>query len=86
MVDAGDQGLAKAFPGQVHAPPRKPPKDAPVEELAGCLAVRTQQSSERICVEHTNAEHKQWRPLQHYTGLRQSYAETYPAVAGLVSE
>jgi hypothetical protein len=27
-------------------------------------AERHQQSSERICVEHANAEHKQWRTLQ----------------------
>jgi hypothetical protein len=51
---------AKAFGGQVHAPPHKPNKDAPAEELAAWQAARKQQSSERICVEHANAEHKQW--------------------------
>ena len=48
--------------------------------------MRTKQSSRRICVEHANAEHKQWRPLQRYTGRRESYAETYLAIAGLVSD
>jgi hypothetical protein len=33
-VDAGYQGLARDFPGQVSAPPKKPRKDAPPEETA----------------------------------------------------
>src|SRR6266704_178766 len=85
-VDAGYRGLAKAFGGQVHAPPPKPAKDAPAEELAAWQAARTRQSSERICVEHANAEHKQWRALQRWIGRRESYAETHLAVAGLVSD
>jgi hypothetical protein len=85
-VDAGYRGLAKAFGGQVHAPPPKPAKDASAEELAAWQAVRTRQSSERICVEHANAEHKQWRVLQRWIGRRESYAETHLAVAGLVSD
>ena len=47
---------------------------------------RHQQSSERICVEHANAEHKQWRILQRYLGRREDFDETYLAVAGLVSD
>jgi hypothetical protein len=33
-VDAGYQGLARDFPGQISAPPKKPGKDAPPEETA----------------------------------------------------
>jgi hypothetical protein len=45
MVDSGYRGLAKAFPDHVHAPPPKPSKDAPAEELAAYAAARKQQSS-----------------------------------------
>jgi hypothetical protein len=85
-VDAGYRGLAKEFPGQVQAPPLKPRKDAPPEETGAYEAERHQQSSERICVEHANAEHKQWRALQRYLGRRDHFDETYAAVAGLVSD
>jgi hypothetical protein len=85
-VDAGYRGLAKAFGGRVHAPPPKPAKDAPAEELAAWQQARKQQSSERICVEHANAEHKQWRALQRWIGRREYYAETHLAIAGLVSD
>jgi hypothetical protein len=85
-VDAGYQGLARAFPGQVNAPPAKPRKDATAEQLAAWQQARTQQSSRRICVEHANAEHKQWRCLQRWIGRRESYAEAHLAVAGLVSD
>ncbi|GJF30389.1 hypothetical protein KNE206_30890 [Kitasatospora sp. NE20-6] len=44
------------------------------------------QSSRRICVEHANAEHRQWRPLQRYTGRRENYSEVHRAVASLVSD
>lgn len=85
-VDAGYRGLAKEFPGQVQAPPLKPKKDAPLEEAAAWEVLRHQQSSERICVEHANAEHKQWRTLQRYLGRREDFDETFLAVAGLVSD
>jgi hypothetical protein len=85
-VDAGYRGLAREFPDQVQAPPLKPKKDAPPEETADWDAQRHQQSSERICVEHANAEHKQWRPLQRYLGRREHFDETYAAIAGLVSD
>ncbi|MFE9967199.1 transposase family protein [Streptomyces sp. NPDC005525] len=85
-VDAGYRGLAKRFPDQVQAPPKKPCKDAQPEETAAWEAARKQQSSERICVEHANAEHKQWRPLQRYLGRREYYDETHLAIAGLVSD
>ncbi len=85
-VDAGYRGLAKEFPDQVQAPPLKPKKDAPPEETAAWEAERHRQSSERICVEHANAEHKQWRALQRYLGRREDFDETYTAIAGLVSD
>jgi hypothetical protein len=85
-VDAGYRGLAKEFPDQVQAPPLKPKKDAAPEETAAYEAGRHRQSSERICVEHANAEHKQWRVLQRYLGRREEFDETYLAVASLVSD
>jgi hypothetical protein len=85
-VDAGYRGLAKQFPDQVQAPPLKPGKDATPEETAAYEAQRHQQSSERICVEHANAELKQWRPLQRFTGRREEFEETFLAIAGLVSD
>jgi hypothetical protein len=85
-VDAGYRGLAKEFPDQVQAPPLKPGKDAPPEETAVYEMERHRQSSERICVEHANAEHKQWRTLQRYLGRREDFDETFLAVAGLVSD
>jgi DDE superfamily endonuclease len=85
-VDAGYRGLAKEFPDQVTAPPLKPKKDAPPEETTAYEENRHRQSSERICVEHANAEHKQWRTLQRYLGRREDFDETYMAVAGLVSD
>jgi len=74
-VDTGYRGLAKAFPDRVCAPPPKPPKDAPAEQIAAYKQARTRQSSRRICVEHAIAEHKQWRPLQRYIGRREAYAQ-----------
>jgi hypothetical protein len=50
-VDEGYRGLATAFPDQVHAPPRKPPKDPPAEQLARYEQARRTQSSRRIRVE-----------------------------------
>ena len=85
-VDAGYRGLAKQFPDQVQAPPLKPKKDAPPEETAAWEEARKKQSSERICVEHANAEHKQWRTLQRCLGRREYFDETYMAIAGLVSD
>src|SRR6266700_2843083 len=85
-VYAGYRGLAKAFGGQVHAPPPKPAKDEPPQELEAWQRARKQQSSQRICVEHANAEHKQWRALQRWIGRREYYAETHLAIAGLVSD
>lgn len=87
-VDEGYRGLANEFPGQVSAPPRKP-KDignTSLTERYGWREMRRRQSSRRICVEHANAEHRQWRPLQRYTGQREEYAETHRDIASLVSD
>lgn len=85
-VDAGYRGLAKQFPDQVQAPPLKLKKGAAPEDIAAWDSGRHQQSSERICVEHANAEHKQWRTLQRCLGRRKYFDETYTAVATLVSD
>jgi hypothetical protein len=85
-VDAGYRGLARDYPGQVSAPPKKPGKDAPPEQLTRWEQQRHQQSSARICVEHAIAEPKQWRPLQRWTGRREYFQETALAIAGLVSD
>ncbi len=85
-VDAGYRGLASAFAEQVTAPPRKPAKDTAAELVAAYRQARTEQSSRRICVEHAIAEHKHWRSLQRWLGRRESFGETYLAVAGLVSD
>src|SRR5262249_17946915 len=83
---AGSRGLAKESPDQARAPPLKPRKDTSPEDAAAWDEQRHRQSSERICVEHANAEHKQWRTLQRYLGRRENFDETYTAVAGLVSD
>ena len=85
-VDAGYRGLAKNFPDQVQAPPLKPKKDAALEETAAYEARRHKQSSERICVEHANAELRQWRPLHRFSGRRDEFEETFPAIGGLISD
>jgi hypothetical protein len=85
-VDEGYRGLANEFPDQVSAPPKKPKDDAPLGEQYAWREMRRRQSSARICVEHANAELRQWRPLQRYTGWREDYAETHVAIASLVSD
>lgn len=85
-VDSGYQGLARDFPGQVSAPPKKPRKGAPPEQAARWEQQRHQQSSRRICVEHAIAEPKQWRSMQRWTGRREYFEPTALAIAGLVSD
>lgn len=71
-VDDGYRGLANEFPGQILGPPKKPKglDDGPLTEYYGWREAKRRQSSRRICVEHANAEHRQWRPIQRYTGRR----------------
>ncbi|MFJ2024437.1 transposase family protein [Streptomyces sp. NPDC087897] len=77
-VDESYRGLANEFPDQVSAPPRKPEDfdEAPLTERYGWREQRRRQSSRRICVEHANAEHRQRRTLQRYTGRREDYGDT----------
>jgi hypothetical protein len=51
-VGDGYRGLATAIPDQVHAPPHKPSKDAPAEQVIRYEQARRTQSSRRIRVEH----------------------------------
>ncbi|MET8027662.1 transposase family protein [Streptomyces avermitilis] len=85
-VDEGYRGLANEFPDQISAPPKKPKGDALPGEQYAWREMRRRQSSERICVEHANAELRQWRPLQRYTGPREDYAATHRGIASLVSD
>ena len=78
-VDEGYRGLANEFPDQVSAPPRKPKNlgEGAITEQYGWRQAKRRQSSRRIAVEHAhaNAELRQWRPLQRWTGRRQDYTE-----------
>jgi hypothetical protein len=85
-VDSGYQGLARDFPAQITAPPTKPKTSAAPSQVIEREAVRKQQSSRRICIEHAIAEPKQWRTLQRYIGRREHFADTALAIAGLVSD
>ncbi|WP_309228167.1 transposase family protein [Streptomyces lunaelactis] len=86
LVDSGYQGLAKEFPDQVSAPPKKPADEACDGDKYAWQEARRRQSSARICVEHTNAELRQWAPLRRFTGRRDTYTETHLAIAGLLSD
>jgi hypothetical protein len=85
-VDSGYQGLARDFPDQVQAPPLKPAKGATEQQKADHETARHEQSSQRICVEHTIAEPKAWRTLQRYIGRREHFDDTFQAIAALVSD
>jgi hypothetical protein len=85
-VDSGYQGLARDFPGQITAPPKKPKAGATPSQVTEREATRKQQSSRRICIEHAIAEPKQWRTLQRYTGRREYFEDTALAIGGLVSD
>jgi hypothetical protein len=85
-VDSGCAGLAKEFPAQVTAPPKKPKEDACDGDQRAWREARRRQSSARICVEHTNAELRQWAPMRRFTGPRESFPETQRAIAGLISD
>jgi hypothetical protein len=86
LVDAGYRGLAKDHPDQVIAPPLKPKKDAPANEVTAYEAARKAQSSQRIPAEHAIAAIKWWRILQRFTGRRDVLPDAIRAVAGLASD
>jgi hypothetical protein len=85
-VDAGYPGLVRDFPGQVSGPPKKPAADAGPSEHNAHEHARRRQSSRRIMVEHANAEIKQWRSLQRWTGDRDDLPEVIAAIGSLVSD
>jgi hypothetical protein len=67
-VDSGYTGLARDFPSQVSAPPKKPSADSGPSGCNACDHARRRQSQQRIMVEHASAEIRQWRSLQRWTG------------------
>ncbi|WSK01759.1 transposase family protein [Streptomyces sp. NBC_01320] len=83
-VDSGYQGLAKEFPRQVTAPPKKPKEDDCDGNKHAWREARRRQSSARICVEHTNAELRQRAPMRRFTGRRETFPETQQATAALI--
>lgn len=85
-VDSGYTGLARDFPGQVGSPPKKPAADAGPSERNAYDHARRHQSQRRIMVEHANAEIKQWRSLQRWTGNRDDLPEVIAAIGALVSD
>ena len=86
LVDSGYRRLAKDHPDQVIAPPLKPKKDAPPDQVAAYETARKAQSSQRIPAEHAIALIKWWRPLQRYTGRRDALPEIIRAVTGLAAD
>ncbi|MEH0419382.1 transposase family protein [Streptomyces sp. B21-083] len=85
-ADSGYQGLAKEFPHQVTAPPKKPKEDACDGDKYAWREARRRQTSARICVEHTNAELRQWAPMRRFTGDRETFPETQRVIASLISD
>ncbi|WP_435227266.1 transposase family protein [Streptomyces sp. Tue6028] len=77
QVDAEYAGLAKEFPRQVTAPPKKPKDEACDGAKRAWHEARRRQSSARFCVEHTDAELRQWAPQRRFTGRREIYEETH---------
>lgn len=85
-MDSGYRGLRRDHPGQAHVPPLKPKNGASAEQVADWEAERHDQSSRRICVEHANADSKNWRCLQRWIGRRDDLPETILAIGSLISD
>ncbi|MFD5190090.1 transposase family protein [Streptomyces sp. NPDC058357] len=85
-VGSGHQGLIKESPRQASAPPKKPTDEACAGAKYAWREARRRQPSVRVCVEHTNAELRQWASLRQFTGRRKTYAQTHIAAACLVSD
>ncbi|WP_275540901.1 transposase family protein [Streptomyces sp. TM32] len=79
-VDTAYLGLAKEFPHQVTAPPKRPKDEACDGDKRVWNEARRRQSSARICVEHTNAELRQWAPLRRFTGRRDPLRDRLPGL------
>jgi len=88
LVDAGYRGLRRDHKRQVIAPPPGPRKN--IEISAATAEIRTRarrrQSRARIPVEHAIGRHKHWRGVRRWIHRRDRLAQTYQAVAGLVSD
>jgi hypothetical protein len=69
-VDEGYRGLANEFPDQVSAPPRKPKNlgEGAITEQYGWRQAKRRQSSQRIAVEHANAELRARAPSEEAPG------------------
>ena len=84
LVDTGYQGLTREHPDHVAAPPLTPHGDAALARHREWKDERTEQSSQRIPVEHAISKAKWWHVLQRFTGRREPLPETITAIAGLV--
>ena len=85
-VDSGYQGLARDFPGQVTAPPKKPQTDAPPDQTAELEAAP---QSPVLPADLHRARHRRAQAvetLQRYIGRREHFEDTALAIAGLVSD
>lgn len=85
-LDSGYRGLHRDHPDQAHVPPLKPKTGATTDQVTAWDTARHDQSSRRICVEHSIADSKNWRPLQRWLGRRDDLAQTILAVGSLVSD
>ncbi|MGW3956171.1 transposase family protein [Streptomyces sp. NPDC004752] len=83
-ADEGYRCLTNKFPRPGRPPAEEAEGRAPPGDHHAWREQRRRQSSARIHVEHSNAEYKQWRLLQRFTGPRETYPETHLAIAGLV--
>ncbi|WP_406300792.1 transposase family protein (plasmid) [Embleya sp. NBC_00888] len=81
-VDSGYMGLAKEFPRQVIAPPKKPKDDVCDGDRYAWREARRRQFSARICVEHTNAELRQWAPAEFFAP---GDVDAFPAIPRAVA-
>ena len=86
LVDSGYRGLANDHPDQILAPPRKPKKDAPPDQVTAYESARKAQPSQRIPAEHAIATIKWWRTLQRFTGHRDALPNIIRAVTGLAAD
>jgi len=76
-----DRGIGGQAPAAALVPEGKGPRGIIWSDHA-----RRRQSQRRIMVEHANAEVKQWRSLQRWTGERDDLAEVIAAIGALVSD
>jgi hypothetical protein len=85
LLDDGYLGLRRDHSGKAQTPPRKPNKLA-APEVHEAWEARHEHSSRRIPVEHALADHKRGKQLTRWAHRRDAFAQTYLAVADLVSD